>query len=302
MKFEFEFEGIDGYKINSYKWIVKNPKACIQIIHGKGETAERYEEFIEVLNNNGYSVYANDHRGHGKTIKKHEVPGEVGKEGFHLMIEDEYTLTQIIKSENPNKKLFIFGHSLGSFILQEYLIRYGSNVDKVIISGSCGKMGVEILFGKIIAFIEMHLRKKNKGSKTIEFLNFGLYNFHFKKDKYGSSWLHRINENTNFNNHKFLCNKSFPAHFYYYLYSGIRKLHHKNRVAMVPKKLEIFIFSGEKDPVGKMGRGVKKLYSMYSNLGINKVELKLYKDARHEMLNEINRKEVFEDVLNFINS
>lgn len=299
---EFEFEGTDGYKIKAYKWIVENSKACIQLIHGKGESIERYGEFIEFLNINGYSVYADDHRGHGKSIKVNEVPGEIGKNGFNLMVEDEYVLTQIIKNENSNKKLFIFGHSLGSFILQEYLIRYGEYVDKVIISGSCGKMGLEILFGKILAFIEMKLRKRNKGSKTIEFINFKLYDLYFKKDKYGSSWLHRVDENTNFNNNKFLCKEDFPAHFFYYLYSGIRKLHYKNRVAMVPKKLEIFIFSGEKDPVGKMGIGVKKLYSMYSNLGINKVELKLYKDARHEMLNEINRKEVFEDVLNFINS
>lgn len=299
---ESQFLSTDGKVIALYKWEIVNPKACVQIIHGMGEYAKRYDAFAEFLNKEGYSVYADDHRGHGATLESLEHHGQIGTDGFNKMVEDEFCLSKIIKSENPNKKLYILGHSMGSFILQEYLIKYSTFVDKAIISGSCGKMGLDLSLGKLLAYAEMKLRKEIKGSRLIDFLNFGLYSIQFRETKLKNAWLNRdTNEVKKYNNDPY-CGNIFPAQFYYYLYKGIKGLHIEKRVKNIDKNLEIFIFSGDKDPVGKMGKGVKKLHNMYKKLDLKKIELKLYKEGRHEMLHEINKKEVFNDVLNFLNN
>lgn len=298
---EFIFSGFDGFEINAYKWEVENPKACVQIIHGMGEYALRYEEFSNFLNKRGYSVYADDHRGHGKTLRNYQIPGEIGEDGFNKMVEDEFLMTKLIRKENPGKKLYVLGHSMGSFILQEYLIRYGAYVDKAVISGSCGERGIEISFGKLLAYLEMKFRRNKGGSKLIDFLTFKLNNLHFIKEKDKNAWLNRDKKEVELYKKDPLCGGVFPAEFYYYLYKGIRKLYIRDRFKDFNKELKIFIFSGEKDVIGKMGKGVEKLFHMYKGLGVGDIEFKLYKDGRHEMLKEINKKEVFEDVLNFLN-
>ena len=296
---EFKFSGKDKYEITAYKWEIENPKAIVQIIHGMGEYAQRYSEFAEFLNKNGYSVYADDHRGHGKTLKNHEHHGQIGHDGFNKMVEDEFVLSQLIKKENPNKELYVLGHSMGSFILQEYLIKHSNFIDKAIISGSCGKMGLDLTLGKNLAFMEMKLKKEINGSKLIDFLNFKMYSLHFK-EKHKNAWLNRDISEVNKYNHDPYCGNIFPAQFYYYFYKGLTNLHKKHRIANIDKNLKLFIFSGDRDAVGKMGKGVKKLHNMYKDLGIKNPQIKLYKDGRHEMLKELNKKEVFEDILNFI--
>ena len=298
---EFIFTGLDGFEINGYRWEVENPKACVQIIHGMGEYALRYGEFANFLNKRGYSVYADDHRGHGKTLRNHQIPGEIGPDGFNKMVEDEFALSSLIKKENPHKKLYVLGHSMGSFILQEYLIRYGNFVDKAVISGSCGERGLELSFGQFLAYLEMKVRKDKGGSKLIDFLTFKVNNLHFIKEKNKNAWLNRDKREIELYKADPLCGGVFPAEFYYYLYKGIRKLYIKDRFENFNKEVKIFIFSGEKDVIGKMGKGVKRLFDMYRKLGVGDIELKLYKDGRHEMLKEINKKEVFEDVLDFLN-
>lgn len=296
---EFSFYGNDMFEIKAYKWEVKNPKACIQIIHGMGEYAKRYDDFAKFLNENGYSVYADDHRGHGETLLENQHPGDIGENGFERMVEDEFILSQLIKNENPQKELYLLGHSMGSFILQEYLINYSHFIDKAIISGSSGKMGPEINLGKNLAYIEMNLKKKVEGCKLIDFLNFKLYSLYFK-EKHKNAWLNRDKSEVDKYNDDPYCGNIFPAHFYYYLYKGIINMHKIHRIKKINKNLEIFIFSGDRDPVGNMGKGVKKLYKVYEDVGIKKLHIKLYKDGRHEMLKELNKKEVFEDILSFI--
>lgn len=296
---EFKFKGYDDFELTAYKWEVENPKACVQIIHGMGEYAARYDEFARFLKNNGYSVYADDHRGHGKTLKDGEHPGQIGENGFQKMVNDEFFLSKLIKAENPGKKLFVLGHSMGSFILQEYLINYSNYIDKAIISGSCGEMGLDLSFGKTLAYLEMKIKKEINGSKIIDFLNFKMYSLYFE-EKHKNAWLNRDKKEVDLYNEDPNCGNIFPAEFYYYLYSGIKNLHKKDRVEKINKNLEIFIFSGDKDPVGRMGKGVKKLHEMYKRNGIKSLQLKLYKEGRHEMLKELNKREVFADVLNFI--
>jgi len=297
---EFIYKGVNAFEIKAYKWEVENPKACIQIIHGMGEHAKRYNDFALFLNKHSYSVYANDHRGHGKTLKEGEHAGEIGENGFELMVEDEFILTQLIKAENENKELYVLGHSMGSFILQEYLIRYSHFINKGILSGSCGKMRMDLSFGILLAFIEMKLKKKISGSKIIDFLTFRLYSLHFLKEKRRNAWLNRNVEEVEKYNKDKECGNIFPAQFYYYLYSGIKKLQKKERIEKINKNISLYIFSGDRDPVGKMGKGVKRLYKAYKDTGIKNVSLKLYPDGRHEMLNEINKLEVYEDFLKFI--
>ncbi|TDT72266.1 alpha-beta hydrolase superfamily lysophospholipase [Hypnocyclicus thermotrophus] len=295
---KFIFNAKDNKLITTFKWLIRKPKAIVQIIHGMAEHAKRYDEFAKFLNENGYSVYATDHRGHGETLESNEMLGEIGKDGFNKMIEDEILLTEIIKKENNNLPVYVLGHSMGSFILQEYVIRNSKNIRKAIFSGSCGKMGLELNFGKIIAKLEMG-NNKVKPSKIIDFLNFGMFNLKFKNKKTKQDWLNRDEKEVEKYIKDPLCGGIFPSQFYYYFYDGLIKLKDLSRLNNINKNLEIYIFSGEMDPVGQFGKGVKRLYDAYKNTGIKDVSMKLYRDGRHEMLNELNKQEVYRDILEF---
>ena len=151
---EFYFKGKENLDIHVYKWTSENikAKAVVQIAHGMSETAIRYEEFAKRLTENGYIVYINDHRGHGLTAKTIDNVGYLAdKDGFRCLVEDMYTLTNIIKEENSNLPLYLFGHSMGSFASQRYIMEYGKGLDGLILSGSNGKQGVVLKAGEFLS-------------------------------------------------------------------------------------------------------------------------------------------------------
>ncbi|HGM3774187.1 TPA: alpha/beta hydrolase [Clostridioides difficile] len=164
----FTFKGEEGLDIYTYKWEdenIKKTKAVIQIAHGMAETAQRYETFAKVLTENGYIVYINDHRGHGKTAKIIENVGHLAeKEGFRCFVEDMYTLTNIIKKENEDLPIYLFGHSMGSFASQRYIMDYGNNLSGLILCGSNGKQGIILNLAHLI--INREIKKYGRRSKS----------------------------------------------------------------------------------------------------------------------------------------
>ena len=162
----FTFKSGDGTEIFVHKWSPNAimAKGVVQIAHGMAEAAARYERFANVLTGNGYIVYANDHRGHGKTASSIEALGYLAdKDGFKLLVNDMYDLSKIIKNENSSLPLFLFGHSMGSFAAQRYITLYGREIEGVIISGSNGKQGVMLNLGLMLAKREI----KKYGRKAI---------------------------------------------------------------------------------------------------------------------------------------
>ena len=300
----FTFKGGEDLDIFVYRWKPEenvNIKGVVQIAHGMAETAARYERFAKKLTENGYVVYINDHRGHGKTAKTLDKVGILAeKDGFKWLVEDAHTLNEIIKKDYPNIPVYLLGHSMGSFVVQRYIMLYGNGLKGAILSGSNGKQGIMLNLGLMIAKHEIKKHGRNTKSEKLNNLSFGSYNNSFKPCRTEFDWLSRdIKEVDKYINDPF-CGSVFTCGFYYDFLTGLKEIENKENLKLVPKNLPIYIFSGEKDPVGKSGKGIKKLYETYKKLGINNVKIKLYKDGRHEMLNEINREEVMNDIIDWL--
>lgn len=286
------FKSFDGKEIFVREWLdVKEPKAVVQIVHGMTEHSERYDAFARFLNGRGYAVVADDHRGHGYTDR--ETLGYSKGQMFFDTVRDEAALTDFYKKIYPGVKYFIFGFSYGSFLTQCYISRYGEKVDGAVIGGSNYKKDFEVYLGSFVS----HLRPAKKPAKLIEKLSFGAYSKKFEDGQ----WLSNDPEN----NQKYaddpLSGFTCSNRFYRDFFKGLRSLYTKKYIEGLRKDLPVMLVSGEKDPVGDMGEGVKKLYGFYTKkAGMENVSMVLFENSRHEFLNEKeNREEKWGTVLNF---
>lgn len=302
-KIDFNFDTADGKKIYGYKWDLEegtSPKGVVQIAHGMAETAARYDRFAKRLNEKGYIVYANDHRGHGRTAESVENVGYLGEDGYNWMVKDMYQLTEIIKKENPSLKLFLYGHSMGSMLSQRYISLYGSAINGVILSGTAGRQDFATRIG-----IRMSKRELNKigpkaQSKKMNNLTFGNYNKAFKPNRTEFDWLSRDTAEVDKYVNDPYCGGVFSAQFFYDFLTGLRETQKKSNMVNIPKELPIYVTGGDKDPVGKNLKLVMPLINEYKSLGIKDVSFKFYKDGRHEILNETNRDEVMNDIIDWL--
>lgn len=305
IKTNFVFEGEEQHTIRVYKYEPENKNnivGIVQISHGMSEEANRYERFATFLNNNGYIVYINDHRGHGNSAKSIDHIGKLAnKDSINCIVKDLYKLTCIIKEENKDLPIILFSHSMGSFASQKYIMEYGSEIDGVILSGTNGMHGIEIDLGLIVAKFMCKLKGRDKKAYLIDKLVFGGFNKKFKPNKTEFDWLSRDEKEVKkyVDNEK--CGVVFSNGYFYDLFNLFKEIRNINNIEKVDKNLPIYIFAGDKDPVGKFGKGIKKLYKNYKKVGIKDVEFKLYRDGRHEMLNEINNQEVMKDTLKWMN-
>lgn len=299
----FTFESKGNVKIFVRKWMPEDntPKAVFQIAHGMAEHSIRYKEFVEFLTNLGYVVYAHDHRGHGKTAGLPEDVGNFALEnGWELVVEDIYNLAKKIKDENPNLKHFILGHSMGSFITRTLLTKYDIKFDGAIISGTNFKRGFIVNSGKFLGKIQGAIKGKTKPSKLLDKMSFGSYNKPFKPIKTQFDWLSRdYDRNKDYVDDPY-CGVVMSNRFFVDMLTLIGYANNFENMNKVPKDLPIFIFSGAMDPVGEFGKEVEAVYNKYKTLGVKDIKLKLYEGGRHEMLNETNRQEVYNDITTWI--
>ena len=300
----FSFVDRYGKEIKYYKWSeVENPKGIVQIVHGMTEYALRYDYFAKKLCENGYIVYAHDQRGHGETSPKDEEKGYIADdEGFDILVENVKELTDVAKKENSNLPIILFGHSMGSFVSQRYIELYGNGIDGVILSGTNGKPDRITKLGILISKIEIMLKGRKAKSKLMDKLSFGDFNSNFKPTRTDYDWLCSVNEEVDKYIESPVCGLICSTSFYYDLIRGLWKINKKENLNNIPKNLPIYIFAGDKYPVGKFGKGIVKLYDTYKSIGIYNLNYKLYSNGRHEMLNENNKDEVIKDLLDWINN
>jgi alpha-beta hydrolase superfamily lysophospholipase len=300
----FTFKASDGVQIFTYKWLPDEAsaiKGVVQIAHGMAEHAARYERFAGVLTKAGYAVYANDHRGHGKTAGSVEKLGYFADEnGWEKVVNDMHTLTGIIKKEFSDKPFFLFGHSMGSFLSRHYSMLYAGELTGLVLSGTGGDPGALGKIGLFVAGMEAKLRGKKAKSEIMNKLSFGAFNGAFKPNRTDYDWLSRDNAEVD----KYIkdpwCGTVFTAGFFCDMLGGIGYINKQENIAKIPKSLPIYLFSGAKDPVGTNTKGVTQVYNTLKSAGIGDLNLKFYENGRHEMLNEINRDEVFSDVITWL--
>ncbi|MBS7530034.1 alpha/beta hydrolase [Hazenella sp. IB182353] len=298
----FFFEATDGKSIFVNKWISNdNPKGIIQLAHGMGEHSGRYAHFAEELNRNGYIVYANDHRGHGQTADSKEELGHFGDEnGWEQTVSDMGHLSTIIKKDHVGLPLFLFGHSMGSFLARRYIQRFGDEIKGLILSGTGSDQGIVSTLGIQVAKLEVAIKGGRTRSVLMNELSFGQFNRKFKPTRTPYDWLSRDEEVVNQYILDPLCGEISTAAFFRDLLNGVKKLDQPDLLAQAPKSLPIYFFSGEEDPVGANTKGVYKTIDHYKKAGFKHIEYRFYQNGRHEMLNELNKEEVYQDIIEWL--
>ncbi len=301
---ETHFTADDGKQICLRTWLPgksQELKAIVQISHGMAEHSARYGEFAAALNRAGFGVFANDHRGHGKTAGTPEQLGHFGDSGgWDLALGDLYQITQSIKSEHPGQPLFLFGHSMGSFLARDFASRHGHELAGVILSGTVGDPGLLGNAGILVAKIESLLRGKRARSRLLDKLTFGGYNKAFRPNRTKFDWLSRDEDVVDQYIEDPLCGTISTAGFFGDLLGGIKRINSASNIDAIPKELPVFFFAGALDPVGDNTKGVLHAVRAFQKSGIRDVTFKFYQGARHEMLGETNRAEVFADIIEWL--
>ncbi|MDD3920398.1 MAG: alpha/beta fold hydrolase [Eubacteriales bacterium] len=287
--------------IHATLWLPEGePRAVLQIAHGMAEHIERYAGFAAFLNENGIAVAANDHAGHGKSIKNEKMLGYFAKEdGWNKVVQDMQTLREIVSDKYPNAPYLMMGHSMGSFLTRTYATKFGSGIRAFIISGTAGSNPV-LGVAKIIAKGEIKKNGPIQPSPKLNSLSFGAYNKQFQPARTEFDWLSRDEQQVDLYVADRFCGFMFTAEAMLDLFTGLSGINGKAWAAQVPR-VPILLMSGEMDPVGNNGKGVRQVEKWLLETG-HDVTCTLYPGGRHEMLNEVNRDEVMEDVLAFINA
>lgn len=301
---EFYYNSSDSKtKIHAIKWIPKDEiKAVLQISHGMLEHMERYEEFANYMAKNGILTVGNDHIGHGSSVLNEEYRGYFGEEdGNMVLIEDMHSLMNIIKSDYPDKPYFILGHSMGSFLTRQFITLYGNEIEGAVISGTGQQPLGLIKFGIFITKFIALFKGWNYRSKFVNFLSLGSNNNKFKPARTKFDWLTRDTHIVDNYISDFRINFIFTLNGFYNMFKGMLRMNKPEGLYNIPKELPIIFISGDIDPVGRFGKDVAKVFNIYKNLNISNVSMKLYKDDRHEILNELDKEHIYEDLLMWFN-
>jgi alpha-beta hydrolase superfamily lysophospholipase len=302
---DFSFQAQDGARIAVYQWLPEEDspiRAAVQIAHGMAEHAARYERFGRALCDAGFAVYANDHRGHGRTAGPLENVGYFADaDGWTRVVGDMHQLTGIIRNNHGSLPLFLFGHSMGSLLARSYITRHGDELSGVILSGTPADPGVMGKIGLVVARVVSFFKGRRTPSLLLNGMSFGKFNQPFKPNRTEFDWLSRDEAAVDRYVADPYCGGVFSAGFFVDLLTGINRLSDPADMRRIPRDLPMFFLSGERDPCGGMGGGVRKAADAYKQAGIHDVTLRLYPEARHELLNETNRDEVVQDVVSWLN-
>lgn len=295
-----KFKSESGFESYAYFWDdVKEPIGVVQIIHGMAEHIQRYDFFAEFLNYNGFIVVGMDTRGHGKTAVEGLGLGIVTDgDSFADTTSDQICLAKYLK-EKYNLPLCLFGHSFGSFLSQSFIQRASDLLEGVILCGSAKQKGMDIKVGEIVSKLQCVFYGKDKPANFITKTAFGGFDKKFAYDKIENAWVCSNLESVKKYNDDEWCGATASIGFFRSLFCGVKDLYEECNLDCIKKDLKIFIISGDKDPVGGYGKKVKKLYDTYVASGITDVNIKMYADKRHELLNEDIRDQVMFDALDF---
>jgi alpha-beta hydrolase superfamily lysophospholipase len=298
----FQVSVNDRLSIQAYSWLTDNqPLAVVQIVHGMQEHAGRYDHFAKWLNDHGIAVYAEDHIGHGLTARNEtELAHFKRKDDWQRQVDILHNLTLRIRTEHPGIPVFLLGHSMGSVLTQSYMIRYGREVDGYILSGPIRQ---PLIMAKISRFVAGTLSLffgPADRSRLLILLGYGQYNKHFKPNRTGVDWLCSDEKVVDEYIASPLCGKPLTNRFYENLTYGFGFIAKSGNLRKIPSGKPVFIIAGQKDPAGFFGKAPEKIEELLTKHAGAEVRLKLYPGMRHEILNERERKEVYEDVKTFI--
>ena len=280
----------------------KEPIGVLQIVHGMAEYIDRYDNFAKYMTEHGFNVIGHDHLGHGHSVSDERDYGFFAEEnGDKIIIEDMHSVTQYAREKWEELPNFILGHSMGSFCLRQYLTKYSNDVFGAIIMGTGWIPSAAALLGKTIAANTC----KSKGSHTVNPLLIKLtlepYNKPFAPARTNCDWLSRDEKQVDLYVNDKLCGFDFTAGAYKDFFTVLEKIAKNRQLIGMRKSLPILITSGSVDPVGGK-KACEKLNAQYKRCGIDDVTLKLWENDRHEILNELDKSDVYQYIYNWLKS
>lgn len=303
-KEEFYFDSRDRQnKIHAVKWIpdTEKPVCIFQIVHGMAEHIDRYDEFARFLAGKGILVVGEDHLGHGKSVPEGGTYGYFCEhDAANVVVRDVHRLKKIMQEQYPGVLYLILGHSMGSFILRNYLFRYGSGVDGAIIVGTGMQAKSTLILARTVTAIQKVFCGAKHVGKFIDKASFGSYNDRFEPTRTENDWLSRETANVDRYLADPMCGFTFTLNGFATLFKLIYNCYDREKVESMPKQLPVMLIAGAEDPVGNFGKSIEVVYQSYLDAGMQNVQMKLYENDRHELLNETDRASVYEDIYRWI--
>ena len=299
----FTFRAADAASIFVYRWVTeRSPKAVVQIAHGIAEHAGRYARLAAALNEAGYHVYANDHPGHGRTAYGPEGLGLFAEhDGWRKCVADLWGLNRRIAARHPGLPIVLLGHSMGSFMTQQFISEHGDALAGAVLCGSSGRPAPRLALVRLVAAAE-RLRLGPRGrSALVQALAFGAFNKPFQPARTPFDWLSRDSAEVDKYITDPLCAFQPSLQLWLDFLPALSQIARPERQARIPKRLPIYIIAGMHDPVGANGKGVEQLLAAYRLAGLQHVVHRLYPGARHELFNETNREEVTRNLIAWLN-
>ena len=295
-KQEFTFPSSDGiHQIHTVLWLPEGePRGVVQLVHGICEYILRYEPVAQYLNDHGFAVVGHDHLGHGLTATGPEEYGYFSD--WNQVVTDVYHLRSQTGERFSGLPYFLLGHSMGSFVTRTYLIDHPGTLTGCILSGTGQETPLNVAAGKFLT----GLGDPRKVNKLFFDLSIGGYNRAFRPNRTTDDWTCRDEAVVDARLKDPLCNFKTTAGLNHAMMGGLQYIANKANLARMDKDTPVYFFAGDNDPVGAMGKGVRKVADWFREAGVKDVTVKLYPGGRHEMLNEINKEEVFADTLAWI--
>lgn len=298
-KRDFAFPSKDGvHEIHAVEYRDESVEAIgvLQLIHGMAEYIERYVKVAEYFTARGYIVVGDDHLGHGLTAKEKSDYGYFAPQhGDDFIVDDEISLTKLIAEKYPELPYYVLGHSMGSFILRNYLCKNQTKIQGAIICGTGDQPEVTLLAGKMLAGIMKLFGMERKPNAFLDKIGFGAYNKKTEK-RTAFDWLCTDESVVDAYLADPLCGFLFTTNGFATMFELIHKLHNRAYLAQMDKQLPILFIAGTDDPVGNYGAAVQSVYKLFQDLSMADVDIKLYDGMRHEILNETEKEKVFQDV------
>ena len=280
----------------AYQLIPHEPRAMVQLTHGMCEHLLRYEDFAAYFSAHGFLVFGHDHLGHGQTAPNSDDLGfTVSGGGAEHLVEDVHRLSLHMQKQYPHLPLILFGHSMGSFIVRETVARYGNDYTAAII---CGTGGPETPAGagKLLASLMMLFCGERYRSVLLKKIAFAGYNKKCGKGCDPNAWLSRDGDIVSRYNRDPRCGYLFTLRAYHDLFTLVQTVSRRDWAKRLPKDLPLLLISGEDDPVGGFGKGVRAVENRLRAVGISDLTAILYPNMRHEILNEIEHETVWSDI------
>ncbi|HSP47283.1 MAG TPA: alpha/beta hydrolase [Clostridiaceae bacterium] len=289
-------------KIIVHEWMPEEPvKGVLLVSHGLAEHGKRYEDMARYMTGNGYAVYAADHRAHGLTSEE-SLGVDDSSDTFHEIVKDMELLNRKAARAFPDVKRMLLGHSMGSFAAIRYAELFPDSIDGLVLSGSNGALnGAVLKAGTLLAKYKVRADGADSPGTLLNEMFFGMYNKKFKPSRTAFDWLSRDAVQVDRYVEDRFCGFVPSNGFFLSFFNNLGRTYDKQELSRIRKDLPVLILSGTEDPVGEMGKGPLKLAKLLSeDVGVKDLFVRLYKDSRHEILNEVNKEEVYRDLHTFL--